>query len=228
MRASVVIGLSLLACWLVLGAGPAVAADTTPPDLSDNPLGDISKLPGGVKEKPAATEDTPVDLPEPAGTPGKKSSKASDKLPPKDPVAIAFQLPNKNMQLNEKQKKALDDLKAKYESEYRAAVDEVQQSSGGAGQAAALKKAAGIRAKIKAGLKEILAIPVADAAKQTRDDYNRKMDEWRRNGGEQRLRQMQDDARRQQEQWQRQQDDLRRRQQDELRRQQEAARRAKR
>jgi hypothetical protein len=220
MRASVVIGVLLLACWCVLATAPARGADSKTPDLPDSPLGDISNLPSGLQEGQSAA-DAPADIPGPADVPAKKSSaKASGKLPPKDPVALAFQLP-KNVQLNDKQQKALDELKGKYASDLRATLDEVAQAKGGAAQATALKKVKDLRAKIKTGLTEILAIQVAEAQKKARDAYNRQQEAWRRSGGPEQLRRMQDQMRRQQ-------DEARRRQQDALRRQQEAARRAKR
>ena len=76
----------------------------------------------------------------------------------KDPVASAFALP-KGVVLNPAQQAAYDDLKQKYEAELRQAFDDVQQADGAAATSAALKEVRESRAKIRAGIQDILAMP---------------------------------------------------------------------
>jgi hypothetical protein len=74
----------------------------------------------------------------------------------KDPVAAAFALPH-SVTLDAKQQKAYKKLKNQYESPLRSAIAQVQSSDKNE-SAKGVKQSHEIRAKIKTGIKDILAM----------------------------------------------------------------------
>ena len=81
----------------------------------------------------------------------------------KIPIASAFRLPS-GTTLNAKQEKAYEKLKTKYESTLREALD-LLHSKDKADQSKGLKLNRETRAQIRLGIKDILAMPYADAQK---------------------------------------------------------------
>jgi len=88
----------------------------------------------------------------------------------KDPVALAFRLPT-GTKLNAKQEKAYDSLKDQYEATLRDAMEQLR-SQDKAEKSKGLKLNRETRAQIKAGIKEILAMPYADAQKAAAANYS--------------------------------------------------------
>ena len=81
----------------------------------------------------------------------------------RDPVEMAFALP-KGVVLNAAQQTAYDDLKQKHEGALRQALYDLQQANDATAKGQARKELRESRAKIRAGIQEILAMPYRDAA----------------------------------------------------------------
>jgi hypothetical protein len=123
-----------------------------------------SPLPGaepnakdGATDGAAATAGSPL-----ASDPSspKKKGRANGT---KDPVASAFSLA-KGVELNPAQQAAYDALKQRYEAPLRQAFDDVQQADDAATTGQALKEVRECRAKIRAGIQDILAMPYREAS----------------------------------------------------------------
>jgi hypothetical protein len=81
----------------------------------------------------------------------------------RDPVALAFALP-RSVTLNAQQQKAYDRLKSQNASTLRSALA-MAQSQDKQDRAKGLQQSKETRAKIKSGIKEILAMPAVEAQK---------------------------------------------------------------
>jgi hypothetical protein len=87
---------------------------------------------------------------------GSNGGSQAKKTAPKDPVAMAFTLPH-GVTLDAKQQKAYKKLKSQYESPLRSAIGQVQSKDKDE-SAKGVKQSREIRAKIKTGIKDILAM----------------------------------------------------------------------
>ncbi len=105
----------------------------------------------------AAANNGSLPAPDPS-VPKKKGRAAAGR----DPVASAFALP-RGLELTTAQQAAYDALKQQYEGQLRQAFDNVQQADDAATTGQALKEVRECRAKIRAGIKDILAIPYREA-----------------------------------------------------------------
>jgi hypothetical protein len=86
-----------------------------------------------------------------------------------DPVAAVFALP-KGVSLNAKQTAAYKKLKADNEGAYRAVVRGIQSPNKETSNKA-LKQASDLRIKIRAGIRDILAMPVVDAQNAAAQEF---------------------------------------------------------
>lgn len=99
------------------------------------------------------------------------SGKKETVKPAKDPVAALFTIPHGTV-LTDKQQKAYDKLKKQYESPMRQSMA-MAQSSDKAQSAKGLKENRELRVKIKAGMKEVLGMPYADAQRAAAAAYQK-------------------------------------------------------
>jgi hypothetical protein len=112
------------------------------------------------------------------GSPKKKERAAGAR----DPVASAFALPRGGV-LNPKQQAAYDNLKQNSEAELRQAFDNVQQAENAAATAKALREVRECRAKIRAAIQDILAMPYNEAPSQASQQPGSSGSEGSRPGG---------------------------------------------
>ncbi|MGA2031026.1 MAG: hypothetical protein ABSG68_02115 [Thermoguttaceae bacterium] len=89
-----------------------------------------------------------------------------------DPVARAFALP-KGTVLSAQQKRAYDKLKTENAPALRSAIDQTKSASSSADQTKYAKQAAQIRTKVRAGIKQILAMTQIATGQQSPAGYMR-------------------------------------------------------
>ena len=110
-------------------------------------------------------------------TAGEKKEGASKPKRKGDPAKAAFLLP-KHVVLNTKQQQAFDRLKAENEEPLRSAADRLQEATGPREEQEAAKAMKELRAKIRAGIQEILAMPYTDAMAKAQRGKNPKSDQY--------------------------------------------------
>ena len=104
---------------------------------------------------------------------GSKASASAPSSPAKkDPAAAAFALPH-GVTLDAKQQQVYNKLKRENEAALRAAIQGVQSKNKDE-SAKALVKAKEIRTKVRAGMKDILAMPAVAAQQAAAADYARR------------------------------------------------------
>ena len=101
---------------------------------------------------------------------GTSKATAGTKAKGRDPVALAFALPTGTAS-NSSQQKAYNKLKSQNISALRAALNSVAQNKEGGQRTKAIKEVHDLRAKIKTGIQQILAMPAADAQRRAMSAY---------------------------------------------------------
>jgi hypothetical protein len=98
-----------------------------------------------------------------ASKPKSSMPKKESKAPARDPVTAAFALPRGLKSLTANQQKAYEKLKTQYESALRDAIQQSKQATDGKEKNKAAGQVREIRAKVRAGLKDIVALGYQDA-----------------------------------------------------------------
>ena len=117
-----------------------------------------------------------------AAATGQGTAKKDRAVGARDPVASAFALP-RGVALTAKQQAAYDDLKENNESALRQAFDDAPQAEGATAKAQALREVRECRAKIRAGIQEILTMPYRDATEKGSPQSSGSASEGSRSGG---------------------------------------------
>ena len=113
---------------------------------------------------PAAGESTSATTAKPAAA--KKEGKKESKAPLRDPVAAAFAFPRGVTSLDARQEKAYERLKSQYESSLRDAIAQSKEATDPKEKNKAAGQVRQIRVKIKAAMKDVIALGYQDAQQQ--------------------------------------------------------------